>query len=128
MTTIGRAVLGAAALLMGLLAPLVPAVGAGLQACGPKPARDPCGCADRDDLLNRIAIAHAAIDHLRAEMAAMGTAKVDEIKTGTTITLKDALKESIKEAQAQVQKHTARDVIGETDGVTCGPRYQADTK
>jgi hypothetical protein len=96
---------------------------------------EPCGCGDVKDLQNLIAVSHAAIDRLRAEIPSATAAnaaptvlapKDPETNPNGTLTNKDMLKNAIIKAQADVQDASARSGTG-TTFFDCKPTVTADT-
>jgi len=96
-----------------------------------KGAAGSCGCSDVNDLINRIALAHAAQEKFRAEIPAIAAQQqpvnYDGVARGSSQMNYDVLKASVVLAQTAVQDPTAHAASGSTDGLTCKPVVKAAT-
>lgn len=109
---------------------LLIALGSASAAPAAQGAGQPCGCDDVADLMNRINMAHAAIETYQTELPAIragGSVTVDGTAPGGSATNYDILQNSAKAAQIAVQDAAARTGSADTSGVTCKPRIHAPT-
>lgn len=90
-----------------------------------------CGCSDVNDLINRIALAHAAQDKFRAEIPGITAQQppltYDGAARGSSQTNYAVLRASVVLAQTEVQDPSGRSADGSTDGLTCKPVVNAPT-
>jgi hypothetical protein len=96
-------------------------------------AQAPCECKDVDDLVNRLNMAHAAIDKYQSEIdnasspEGMGTSTVDGKPKSGKGNNRGVLQKSIDEAMGEVARLKRAVGTGETSGVTCKPEVKAGT-
>ncbi len=113
-----------------IVAVLVALLG-GQRAADARGAAGSCSCSDVKDLINRIAMAEAAIEKFRAEIPVMQKQQVpplyDRVVPGTSQTNYDALRASVIAAQAAVQDPGAHGGTGSTNGISCETEVKAET-
>lgn len=92
----------------------------------------PCGCKDRDDLVNQLNKTNAALDAAEFYMkSAKPTDMTDEIPdwpAGNKQTWKEIIDGAISQASYDVDNPSAQGMIIKVDGSTCEPSITAGTK
>jgi hypothetical protein len=88
-------------------------------------AQAPCSCKDVDDLIQRINMAHAAIDKYQLELAGGQGIKpkdtVDALPPKSSRNNRLVLQDSVNEAMGEVRRPKRTEVVADTSGVTCQP-------
>jgi hypothetical protein len=96
-------------------------------------AQAPCECKDVPDLINRLAMAHAAIDKYQAEIAnasnpgGMGKKTAGGVDPSSGRNYRDLLQTSVNEAMGQLARTGRRGGKADTSGVTCKADVKAES-
>jgi hypothetical protein len=94
-------------------------------------AQAPCACKDVDDLINRLNMAHAAIDKYQSEIDGasqpdgMGTKTVDGKPKSGKGNNRNLLQKSVDDSMGEVKRVKRAEVTGDTSGVTCKPDVES---